>query len=123
MMGVIMTDESAQPKYVWESVCSRCDLRLVDVVVVDEKPFCYECSAIVRRGETVIKNLDDGKSDGQIINDLILACKAALILRGLATAITDPLALRGEREEYRKRYQEIEQQILGAIVSAKDLKK
>lgn len=55
----------------------------------------------------------------KIINDLVLACESALLLRGLWTAILDPLALKGEKEELRARFKEIEAQIRRAIEAAK----
>lgn len=51
--------------------------------------------------------------------ELLLACEAALLLRGIHAAILDPLALVGEKETYRKRYKEIETQIRAAIENAK----
>jgi hypothetical protein len=52
-------------------------------------------------------------------NELLLACEAALLLRGIHAAILDPLALAGEKESYRSIYKEIEAQIRAAIDNAK----
>jgi hypothetical protein len=53
---------------------------------------------------------------------LVSACEQALLLRGIAGAIVDPLALAGEKENYRRRYKEIEAQIREAIKLANELK-
>ena len=55
----------------------------------------------------------------RVNNELLLACEAALLLRGIAAAILDPLALAGEKEIYRARYKEIETQIRAAVENAK----
>ncbi len=52
-------------------------------------------------------------------SQLILACEAALLLRGIAAAIRDPLAFEAEKQTYRARYVEIETEIRAAIKAAK----
>lgn len=54
----------------------------------------------------------------KVHNELVLVCEAALLLRGIAAAILDPMALAGEKENYRRRYKEIEEQIRGALAEA-----
>ncbi len=129
--------------------CRRCDTVLDSVSKDNEKIgdnwLCLDCSAIHRRGDTVVKDWK-GKSatfseaelnvrcEGkecqtekseleQIINELVLACDGALLLRGIAAAIRDPLAFEGEKQEYRARYKEIELQIRAAILKANSIKK
>ena len=69
------------------------------------------------------KSSKDEKSETErVINDLVLACEAALLLRGFTLALTDPLALYAEKEKYRQRYKEIGEQIKAAIAKAKELK-
>lgn len=58
-----------------------------------------------------------------VINQLSLACEGALLLRGIAAAIRDPLALEGEKQMYRKRYLEIEAEIRAAQQKAAEFKK
>ncbi len=55
----------------------------------------------------------------KLINQLVLAVEAGLLLRGLTAAILDPLALKGDKDKYRTRYAEIEQQMKSAILKAK----
>lgn len=50
-----------------------------------------------------------------VINQLRIACDKALSLRGLVSAILDPLALDGEIESLRERYVRIEQEIREAL--------
>ena len=122
-MSLIFTDdeiESNASLTYGKTTCSRCDLRLVDVVFLQGQTFCFECSGIVRRGASIVIDYEVGKSKDKVINDLALACEAALLLRGITAAINDPLTLNGEKEKYRRRYIEIEKQILAAVENSKD---
>lgn len=47
------------------------------------------------------------------------ACDKALTLRGLVAAINDPLALEGEKQEFRSRYKQIETEIRAAVGKAR----
>ncbi len=69
-------------------------------------------------------SITNKNSELEAANDeLILACEAALRLRGLVNAITDPLALSGDKQIFRTQYMEIEKQIRAAILKANSIKK
>ena len=124
-MSVIFTEgeiEARASLYSPKLSCWRCGLRLVDVVYFDDKPFCFECSGVVRRGDSIVIDYDAKKLKDTNIKNLVLACESALLLRGITAAINDPLTLHGEKENYRRRYVEIERQILAAVENANDAK-
>jgi hypothetical protein len=58
-----------------------------------------------------------------VIHSLEIACEHALKLRGLTAAINDPLALEGEKMEWRNRYKAIEDEIRSAIKKAEDFRR
>lgn len=57
-----------------------------------------------------------------VIRKLVIACEKALTLRGLWTAINDPLALEGEKQELREKFKKIELEIRAAIVEGDKIK-
>ena len=54
-----------------------------------------------------------------VIHQLRIAGEKALELRGLWVALSDPLALEGEKKRYRERFLQIESEISGAVKTAK----
>lgn len=58
-----------------------------------------------------------------VIKKLEIACDKALLLRGLWSAINDPLSLEGEKIQMRERYQKIEAEIRAAICEAENFRR
>ena len=117
-----MIENSQNKKSKFQTLCLRCESEIYSISSDNKKYLsgwlCLDCSAIMRRGGVVVKEIDADQSPEQIINNLVLACESALLLRGLWSAINDPLALEGDKQKYRLRFLEIEEQIKKAIITA-----
>lgn len=107
------------------------DLRIIGVIlpgkisVLAESVLNYPTDSVFSHGENLLELMNVQAKLRKLeyaTEQLELACESALLLRGIAGAIVDPLALHGDKEAYRARYKEIEAQIRDAIKAAKELK-
>lgn len=92
-MTILLDDEPFTSSGIWDE-----PLETNEVKVVDDAVALIEVKAIIRQ--------------------LRAACDKALQLRGIWVAINDPLALEGEKQILRERYQQIEAEIRAAERSA-----
>lgn len=146
----VMKTQDEASAFVWtHGECLRCDERLSLIskenVQISKGWLCLDCSAIYRRGDTEAKDWKgkpvtfteielNARCQGkecqaekseleEVIDELFRACDGALLLRGIAAAVRDPLAFEAEKTMYRGRYKEIETQIRMAMQHARSINK